>query len=106
MEKQAVMKEIRLDIKSDLVMNIMNYLMAEEAYIFVGNENEIWLENLNHPTVQLIYLNQKSIYNEMQSQLLMKQIKRVRNRVRQRYLMSRLNVLVLNVDPMQRSAIE
>ena len=46
MEKQGVMKEIRLDIQSELTMNIVNYLLVEENYIYVGNEKEIWLENL------------------------------------------------------------
>ena len=30
MEKQGVMKEIRLDIQSELTMNIVNYLLVEE----------------------------------------------------------------------------
>lgn len=64
MEKQGVMKEIRLDIQSELTMNIVNYLLVEENYIYVGNEKEIWLENLSHPTVQLIYINQRSLFNE------------------------------------------
>ena len=42
MEKQGVMKEIRLDIQSELTMNIVNYLLVEENYIYVGNEKEIW----------------------------------------------------------------
>ena len=67
MEKQGVMKEIRLDIQSELTMNIVNYLLVEENYIYVGNEKEIWLENLSHPTVQLIYINQRSLFNEMQA---------------------------------------
>ena len=87
MEKQGVMKEIRLDIQSELTMNIVNYLLVEENYIYVGNEKEIWLENLSHPTVQLIYINQRSLFNEMQASQLMKQIDRVRSRVRRRYLL-------------------
>ncbi|MTP85586.1 rhomboid family intramembrane serine protease, partial [Turicibacter sanguinis] len=98
MEKQGVMKEIRLDIQSELTMNIVNYLLVEENYIYVGNEKEIWLENLSHPTVQLIYINQRSLFNEMQASQLMKQIDRVRSRVRRRYLLWRLNVVILNID--------
>lgn len=99
MQKQGVMKEIRLNIQSELVMNIVNYLMVEENYIYVGNEKEIWLENLSHPTVQLIYINQKHLFNEMQASQLMRQIDRVRSRVRARYLLWRLNVVVLNLEP-------
>lgn len=98
MGKQGVMKEIRLDIHSETTMNIVNYLMIEENYIYVGNEKEIWLENLSHPTVQLIYINQRSIFNEIQAAQLMKQIDRVRQRVRTRYLLWRLNVVILNMD--------
>lgn len=98
MEKQGVMKEIRLNIQSELTMNIVNYLLVEENYIYVGNEKEIWLENLSHPTVQLIYINQRSLFNEMQASQLIKQIDRVRSRIRSRYLLWRLNVVILNMD--------
>lgn len=106
MGKQGVMREIRLDIHSEMTMNIVNYLMIEENYVYVGNEKEIWLENLSHPTVQLIYINQRSIFNEMQSTQLMKQIDRVRQRVRTRYLLWRLNVVILNMDAPSRPYFE
>ena len=106
MGKQGVMKEIRLDIHSEMTMNMINYLLIEENYIYVGNETEIWLENLSHPTVQLIYINQRSIFNEMQATQLMKQIDRVRQRVRTRYLLWRLNVVILNVDSSSISHLE
>lgn len=106
MGKQGVMKEIRLDIHSEMTMNMINYLLIEENYIYVGNEKEIWLENLSHPTVQLIYINQRSIFNEMQATQLMKQIDRVRQRVRTRYLLWRLNVVILNVDSSSISHLE
>ncbi len=96
MQKQG-MKEIRLEIRNEFIMNMMNYFMTQEGYLYVGNEKEIWLENLSHPTVQLIYFNQVPIYNEMQEQSLLKLITRVRSRVRQRYLLMRLNVLVIQV---------
>ena len=96
MQKQG-MKEIKLEIRNEFVMNIMNYFMTQEGYLFVGNEKEVWLENLSHPTVQLIYVNQASIYNEMQEKTLLKIINRVRTRIRKRYLMPRLNVLVIQV---------
>lgn len=98
MSNQGVMKEIRIDIKSELAMNIINYLIVEENYVYVGNEQDIWLENLNHPTVQLIYLNQRSLFNEEQVKRFFKQIETVRSRLRRRYLMTRLNVLVINLD--------
>ena len=92
------MKEIRMDIQSELAMNIVNYLIAEENYIYVGNEREIWLENLSHPTVQLIYLNQHSLYNEEQSSQIFKKIKHVRAHIRKHYLLWRVNVAILNLD--------
>ncbi len=106
MGKQGVMKEIRLDIHSEMTMNMINYLLIEENYIYVGNEKEIWLENLSHPTVQLIYINQRSIFNEMQAEQLMKQIDRVRQRIRTRYLLWRLNVVILNVDSSSMTHLE
>ncbi|MEE0881777.1 MAG: rhomboid family intramembrane serine protease, partial [Turicibacter sp.] len=98
MSNQGVMKEIRIDIQSELAMNIINYLMVEENYVYVGNERDIWLENLDHPTVQLIYINQRNIFNEEQVTRFFKQIEAVRSRLRRRYLMTRLNVIVINLD--------
>ena len=98
MSNQGVMKEIRIDVQSELAMNIINYLMVEEDYVYVGNERDIWLENLSHPTVQMIYMNQRSIFSEEQAAHLFKQVETVRSRVRRRYLMGRLNVLIINLD--------
>ena len=56
MTNRGVMKEIRIEIKSELAMNVVHYFMSEENYVYVGNERDIWLENLSHPTVQLINL--------------------------------------------------
>ena len=98
MEKKGVMKEVRMDIQSELAMNIIHYLIIEENYIYVGNERDVWLENLSHPTVQLIYLNQRNIFNEEQSNQIFKQLERVRSRIRRRYLMWRLNVIIFNFD--------
>ncbi len=106
MSNQGVMKEIRIDIQSELAMNIINYLMVEENYVYVGNERDIWLENLDHPTVQLIYINQRNIFNEEQVARFFKQIEAVRSRLRRRYLMTRLNVLVINLDTYSSRLLE
>jgi len=106
MSNQGVMKEIRIDIQSELAMNIINYLMVEENYVYVGNERDIWLENLDHPTVQLIYINQRNIFNEEQVTRFFKQIEAVRSRLRRRYLMTRLNVLVINLDTYSSRLLE
>jgi len=98
MQNKGVMREIRMDIRSDLAMNIISYLIKEENFIFVGNEKEIWLENLSHPAVQLVYLNQRNIFNSEQAGFLMSQLQRVRNQIRRRYLLWRLNVMILNLD--------
>lgn len=105
MTNRGVMKEIRIEIKSELAMNVVHYFMSEENYVYVGNERDIWLENLSHPTVQLIYLNQRSIFNEEQAAQLLRQVDVIRSRLRRRYLMRRLNVLILNVQPMNPSIL-
>lgn len=92
------MREVRMDIRSDLAMNVISYLIKEENFIFVGNERDIWLENLAHPRVQLIYLNQKNIFNDEQAGFLMNQLQQVRNKIRRRYLLWRLNAVILNLD--------
>ena len=96
--QKTSMREIKLEINNAFVMNMMNYFMTQEGYLFVGNEKEIWLENLSHPSIQLIYFHQGSIYNEMQEQTLLKLIDRVRSRVRRRYLLYRLNVLIIQTS--------
>lgn len=101
MTNRGVMKEIRIEIQSELAMNIVHYLMSEEGYVYVGNERDVWLENLSHPTVQLIYLNQRSMFNEEQTTQLFKQVHVIRARLRRRYLMGRLNVLILNINPIR-----
>lgn len=101
-----MMKEVRMDVRSEFAMNLINYLIIEENYIYVGNEREVWLENLSHPAVQLIYLNQKSIYNEEQGSQLFYHIERIRSQVRKRYLMWRLNVVVLNLDKLSAPVLE
>ena len=42
MSNQGVMKEIRIDIQSELAMNIINYLIVEENYVYVGNERDLY----------------------------------------------------------------
>ncbi len=41
MQKQG-MKEIKLEIRNEFVMNLMNYFMTQEGYLFVGNEKEVY----------------------------------------------------------------
>lgn len=98
MQNRGVMREVRMDIRSDLAMNIISYLIKEENFIFVGNEQDVWLENLSHPAVQLVYLNQRNIFNDEQAGFLLSQLQQVRNRIRKRYLLWRLNVMILNLD--------
>ena len=87
MTNRGVMKEIRIEIQSELAMNIVHYLMSEEGYVYVGNERDVWLENLSHPTVQLIYLNQRSMFNEEQTTQLFTQVHVICALLRRRYLM-------------------
>lgn len=106
MENKGVMREIRMDIRSDLAMNLISYLIKEENFIFVGNEQEVWLENLSHPAVQLLYLNQRKIFNDEQALLIRQQLYQVRNRIRRRYLLPHLNVLILNLDELSAPMLE
>jgi len=85
-----------LNIESEFVLNLVTYLIREENYVFVGNQHEIWLENLSHPKVQLIYINDQkemtighATYISQKSKIISKQIKR-------KFLMSRVHTIVLN----------
>ena len=102
MKKQARVREIKLNIENEFVLNLITYLVRKENYEFVGNEHEIWLENLSHPKIQLIYINHQkemtvghATYISQKSKIVSKQIKR-------KFLLSRVRTLVLNTCEFDR----
>lgn len=96
MENQPTIKEIKVAIQNEFVLNLVAYLVRAENFVFVGNEQEIWLENLSHPRVQLIHINdqltftsERALYISQKAQIIASQIKR-------KFLMPKVNFLVLN----------
>jgi len=99
MEKQtnqANIREVKLNIRNEFVLNLVTYFTRNENFVFVGNESEIWLENLNHPKIQLIYINDQkemsmahATYINQKSQIIVNQIKR-------KFLMPKVQALVIN----------
>ena len=57
MNKHAQVREVKLNIESEFILKLVAYFTQVEGFMFVGTENEIWLENVNHPKIQLIHLH-------------------------------------------------
>lgn len=96
MKKQARIREIKLNIEDEFVLNLVTYLTQEESYIFVGNENEIWLENLAHPKVQLIYINSGQRMTSVHLNYIMHKIDIISEQIKHKFLMRKVGGLILN----------
>ena len=96
MEKQARVREIKMNFENEFVMNLVTYLTQEENYIFVGNESEIWLENLSHPKVQLIHINVQKKMTAIQATYISNKAEIISKQIRRKFLMHKIKTLVLN----------
>ena len=96
MKKQARIREIKLNIENEFVLNLVTYLIHKENYVFVGNEYEIWLENLSHPKVQLIYINDQKKMTMGHATYISQKVKIISKQIKRKFLMSRVRTLVLN----------
>jgi len=96
MEKQARVREIKLNIENEFVLNLVTYLTQEENYIFVGNENEIWLENLSHPKVQLIHINAQKKMTAIHASYISHKAEVISKQIKRKFLMHKIQTLVLN----------
>lgn len=102
MEQEARIREVKLNIESEFVLNLVTYLIQEESYIFVGNENEIWLENLAHPKVQLLYINAKQRMTGVHANYIMHKIDIISKQIKRKFLRQSVQGLILNtceIDP-------
>ncbi|MCL2560542.1 MAG: rhomboid family intramembrane serine protease [Turicibacter sp.] len=95
---QSNVREVRLNIENEFVLNLMAYFTTEENYVFVGNEGEVWLENLDHPKVQLIYINVQAELTHANTTFITQKLHFVMRNIRRKFLMHRVNALVLNVE--------
>ena len=96
MEKQARVREIKLNIENEFVLNLVTYLTQEENYIFVGNENEIWLENLSHPKVQLIHINAQKKMTAVHATYISHKAEIISKQIKRKFLMHKIQTLILN----------
>lgn len=96
MEKQARVREIKLNIESEFVLNLVTYFTQQENYLFIGNENEIWLENLSHPKVQLIYINAQKRMTAMHASYITHKADIISKQIKRKFLMPRIQILILN----------
>ena len=98
MEEQNSIREIKINIENEFVLNLVAYLTSEENYVFVGNEKELWLENLDHPKVQLIYINDQKRWTEAHASYITRKIVFISGNIKRKFWMPRVNALVLNVE--------
>ena len=96
MDKQARVREIKMNIENEFVLNLVTYLTQEENYIFVGNENEIWLENLSHPQIQLIHINVQKKMTAIHATYIAHKAEIISKQIKRKFLMHRIKTLVLN----------
>jgi len=96
MNSQPQVREIKLKIQSEFILNLVTFLTQEENFVFIGNESEIWLENLNHPRVQLIYINDQEYFTEARAFYISQKAQIIATQIRRRFLMPKVNFLVLN----------
>ena len=96
MKKQARIREIKLNIEDEFVLNLVTYLTQEESYIFVGNENEIWLENLTHPKIQLIYINVQKKMTAVHANYISHKAEMISKQIKRKFLMRKIQTLVIN----------
>jgi len=99
-------KEIRLNINDEFLMNLVSYFTIDENYTYVGNNDEIWLENLAHPRVQLIYINHKKEFTEGHAAYIFKKMQLVKNRIQMSYLMPHVKGLVLNLNDYDEASLD
>ena len=97
--KEAAIRKVNVTIEDERVFNLMTYLTTVENYTFVGNESEVWLENLDHPKVQLIYINDRLNLTEAHATYISSKMKLVAQNLKRMYWMPRIASLVLNFAP-------
>jgi len=96
--EQNSIREIKLHLESEFVLNLISFLSQEEDYSFVGNETELWLENLSHPKAQLVYIHHQKEFTVAHANYIFEKAKVITNRIKRTYLMPHLHVLILNVE--------
>lgn len=96
MEMQGKIREIKVTTSSNYVFNLVNHFIQHENYVFVGNESEIWLENLNHPKIQLIYLNDRERLDKNRINYLSQKVSLISVQIKKRFLVTQVSSLILN----------
>jgi len=96
MKQKASIREIKLNVENEFVLNLVTYLIQREQYVFVGNETEIWLENLNHPKVQLIYINSSKTMTAVHANYIFHKIGIISKQIKRKFLMMSVRSLILN----------
>ena len=89
-------REVKINIGNEFVLNLVNYLIQVENFVFVGNETEIWLENLAHPRTQLIYLNDQQLFTTERAFYISQKAQIIAGQIKRNFLMPKVNFIVLN----------
>ena len=94
--KKHIIREIKLNIESEFALNLITYFTQEEGYVFVGNENEIWLENLSHQDVQLIYLNAGKTLTPAHATYITHKADIISKQIKRKFLMRKIKAVIIN----------
>ena len=104
--EQPEVREVKVNIGSEFVLNLVTFLTREENFVFVGNESEIWLENLSHPRVQLIYINDQQMFTAERATYISQKAQIIASKIKRKFLMRKVDFLVLNTCVLDELAIE
>jgi len=96
MVEQSGIREIKLQFDNEFILNLISFLSQEEDYSFVGNQSELWLENLSHPKAQLIYINHQRELTPAHATYISEKVKVITHQIKRTYLMPHVHVLILN----------
>jgi len=96
MENEPRVKEIKINIESEFVLNLVNYFTREEGYTFVGNESEIWLENLSHPKVQLMYISGEKPVTALHANYILNKMDIISSNIKRNLLFRNVKLLIIN----------
>jgi len=105
MERHARVREVKLNIESEFVLNLVTHFVQQEGYTFVGNENEIWLENLDHPKFQMVHINAQKRMTHIHATYLMNKSEFISKNIKKAFLMRKVEVLVLNTSEYDESVM-
>ena len=98
MKNEAKVKEVVINIDNKFVVNLIYYFTIVENYVYVGTSDEIWLENLSHPHIQVIHIHSGKKFTEARAAYAFKKTRIVSDHIKKTYLMMNVDSMIFNVE--------